>query len=279
MSVSGKSGVVRTRGDFTVWNTLRAGSLTLNRVPQWKMIRSDTFDGFVPLPHRPADTPRPAGSSAEIRPADVAAAAKPASSSTPAAAGSASPALPPPPSASALATAAKTPSAAARALAKKSRGWLYDDVIKCNGFTMLSHKPGRTISTTYMGLPKHTQVRLTATVHFIDDWQGETAFMKLNDKFVWTESHDQKNVAGKFSMCGSDLYPESRFAAPIDIIWTHKGKKLSLVLGSNLEEGSDARFAVSNVAIWTRDTSRPKPKKKKKAKKTKKGKGKDGKKK
>ncbi len=35
LSVSGKSGMVRARGDVTVWNTLSAGSLTLNQVPQY----------------------------------------------------------------------------------------------------------------------------------------------------------------------------------------------------------------------------------------------------
>lgn len=28
-------------------------------------------------------------------------------------------------------------------------------------------------------LPKHNQVRVTATVHFVDDWQGETAFLRV----------------------------------------------------------------------------------------------------
>jgi len=153
---------------------------------------------------------------------------------------------------------------AAKLLEKKARGWLYDDVIRCNGLSMLSAKPGRTVSTKYRKLPAHTQVRVTATVHFIDDWQGETGWLKLNDMYVWTESHDQKAVSGKFSVCGSDLYPESRFAAPIDVVWPHKAKRLTLSLGSNLDEGSDARFAVSNVALYTRDTRRRKKKQPKK---------------
>ncbi len=93
-----------------------------------------------------------------------------------------------------------------------------------------------------------------------------SGWLKLNGQYVWTESHDQKSVSGKFSMCGSELYPESRFSAPIDVIWPHKSKKLTLALGSNLDEGSDARFAVSNVAIYTRDTTRKKKKLKAKAK-------------
>jgi len=272
LSVSGKSGVTRMRGDLTVWNTLAADSLTLNQVPQWKMVREDTFEKFVPLPKRPTVV----GSTKTVKPKDLETAPKPPpskanptphSSDGPSAADAKA-------KATALAQAAEVESAASKALAKKARGWLYDDVIKCNGFSMLSPKPGRTVSTTYMGLPKHTHIRVTATVHFIDDWQGETAWMKLNEFTVWTESHDQKNTAGKFSICGSDLYPESRFSAPIDLTWPHTAKNLDLALGSNLDEGSDARFAVSNVAIYTRDTTRPKKKAKKENCKKK---GKDGK--
>jgi len=276
------------RGDVTVWNTLQAHSLTLNRVPQWKMVREDTFDKFVPMPKRPLPSPSLAKPSV-INPTDlkrypsapptvsiptsaavgVAATTASAAGGVATAASSTTAPAPPPPSAvdaaarrTALDEATASASEANLALAKKARGWWYDDVIRCNGFAMLSAKPGRTISTTYMGLPKHTHIRVTATVHFIDDWQGETGWLKLNDRFVWTESHDQRNTAGKFSMCGSDLYPESRFAAPIDIIWKHNEPSLTLALGSNLDEGSDARFAVSNIAIHTRDASRRKKKKK-----------------
>jgi len=273
LSVSGKSGMVRARGDVTVWNTLKAGSLTLNRVPQWKLVRQDTFEKFVPLPKRPViDNPPPKPNrSKKSKNGNT---DKPASPTVTTADVNHGPQTPDNKQTSSANTpqqidAAKakleplSATAANKALAKKARGWLYDDVIKCNGFSMLSAKPSRTISTSYKNLPKHTQIRITATVHFIDDWQGETAWLKLNNFYVWTESHDQKSVAGKFSMCGSDLYPESRFSAPIDVIWSHKSKSLQLSFGSNLD-GSDARFAISNVAIHTRDTTRRKSKKQKK---------------
>jgi len=286
LSVSGKSGMVRARGDVTVWNTLSAGSLTLNQVPQWKMVRSDSFEKFGTLPKRPiadystdrrglgkaaaakakANANAAKSASPQVTAADVAVAPKPPVPGTvpgapsPSAAG-ASPA--------ASNSAAGGLTAAAKALAKKARGWLYDDVIRCNGMAMLSAKPGRTVSTRYKKLPRHTQVRITATVHFIDDWQGETGWLKLNDQFVWTESVDQKGVTGKFSVCGSPQYPESRFSAPIDVVWNHKAKHLTLSLGSNLDDGSDARFAVSNVAVYTRDTTRKLKKRKNKTKKVK----------
>jgi hypothetical protein len=285
MSVAGKSGVVRVRGDMTVWNTLRANSLTLNRVPQWKLVRQDTFEKFVPLPKRPTTAPMPHSGKSSPTTASARAAASSKSQLTISDARKKEnhPSLPPPNAAAivearanGLAAGASTSlTAADLALIKKARGWLYDDVIKCNGFSMLAAKPGRTITTTYRRLPKHTQIRITATVHFVDDWQGETAWMKFNDFFVWTESLDQKNVAGKFSMCGSDLYPESRFSAPIDVTWPHKANSLTISLGSNLDEGSDARFGLSNIAVYTRDASRKRKRKPKKGKCLKKGK--DGK--
>jgi len=224
--ISGKTRAVSVKGSLTAWKLLEAQDLTLNSVPQWKLIRMDTFDGYKP----------------PIAKRAVPAAVSAPSPSAPVATGipSSKPAPPPSPK-----------SANGKKSEDRSGGWLYDDVIKCQGITMLSPKPGHTVGTKYVGLPKHTQVRVTATVHFIDDWQGETAWLKLNDNILFTESHDQKNVAAKFSVCGSDLYPESRFAVPVDVTIKHKDRALTVAFGSNLDEGSDARFAISNVNVYT----------------------------
>ena len=75
-----------------------------------------------------------------------------------------------------------------------------------------------------VGLPKHTKLRVTATFHFIDAWNGETAFMKLNQgapgkenlEYVWTERYDVSDYRGMIDVCGSAL-GEGRFASPIDV--------------------------------------------------------------
>jgi len=37
------------------------------------------------------------------------------------------------------------------------------------------------LSKTFENLPKHEHVRIVATYHMFDNWQGEYAYMKLND--------------------------------------------------------------------------------------------------
>lgn len=36
-------------------------------------------------------------------------------------------------------------------------------------------------------LPTHTKVRLNSVAHFVDDWQGETTYMSVNDRTTWTK--------------------------------------------------------------------------------------------
>jgi len=117
---------------------------------------------------------------------------------------------------------------------------------------MLSARPSRPVHTTFRNLPPHSQVRVTATVHFIDDWQGETAYLKLADGYVWTESHDQRNAAGKYSVCGNAAYPESRFTVPIDVVLPHHSNSLKLYFGNNVEDGSEARLGISSVSVYVR---------------------------
>lgn len=51
-------------------------------------------------------------------------------------------------------------------------------------------------------LPKHTGLTVEATVHFVDDWQGETAFLK-----VGTSSYDSAFVAGELNAV-TKAYPQ-----------------------------------------------------------------------
>jgi hypothetical protein len=131
-------------------------------------------------------------------------------------------------------------------------GWSFEEIMQCSALSVMIGRGDGAIANTFVELPKHTQIRIQATVHFIDDWQGETAYLKSQGFYLWTESHDQRNSATKFSVCGSDLYPESRFTVPIDITLTHESDSFSLAFGDNVEDGSEAKFGVSTVSIWLR---------------------------
>jgi len=145
-------------------------------------------------------------------------------------------------------------------------GWKIDpaknQITQCAGLYILTIDDSKSgVEKTYSKLPRHTQLRITATAHFIDDWQEETAFMRLNDQYAWTESHGLRNGALSISVCGSQLFPETKFSVPIDISIPHTADSVKISFGTTTEKGSQARFGLSSVSVHTRfDPPKPKSK-------------------
>jgi len=132
-------------------------------------------------------------------------------------------------------------------------GWSNDQTIQCSLLSILSLDPKNHTLAKIFKLGHHDQLRITATVHFIDDWQGETAYLKVDNEYLWTETVDQENGAGKLNVCGSSNYPETRFSVPIDITIPHHQSQVSLLFGATIEEGAeDTYFGISNLALYTR---------------------------
>ena len=108
---------------------------------------------------------------------------------------------------------------------------------------------GGEVSKLYVRLDSpHTQLRLKATFHFIDRraarpacrasrpsassrlprarerewsgrrrWEGESAYAKLDNQFVWSEAHSVGPKAPGVNLCGGEV-PETKFAVPIDVV-------------------------------------------------------------
>lgn len=111
-------------------------------------------------------------------------------------------------------------------------GWDTDITETCAGsanVVMLVGPHGRdhnpkqpAMKKVYTNLPAHNQVRITGTGHFVDDWQGEAAYIQVQGHFVWTDSHDQRNQVSNFNVCGDAMYPESKFTVSFDITVPHE---------------------------------------------------------
>jgi hypothetical protein len=113
---------------------------------------------------------------------------------------------------------------------------------------------GGEVSKTYFNLPAHDLVRVRANFHFIDAWGGETAFMKLQDFFVWTDTLDQQSTKEGVSLCCSPA-PESRFSVPIDITIPHSDASVKLTFGSTLTlSPMEQSWGVSDVQIYVRNS-------------------------
>lgn len=59
------------------------------------------------------------------------------------------------------------------------------------------------VSKTYKNLPKHKFIRINASYHMFDSWDGETGYMKVDDEIVWTKQgmHSPKGL----NICGGDF--------------------------------------------------------------------------
>jgi hypothetical protein len=111
------------------------------------------------------------------------------------------------------------------------------------------------VSKTFDKLPPHSQVRVTGRYHFIDNWQGETAFLKLGEKYAWSE-HTSKNPDSLgIHMCGSEQYPERKMSTPIDVTMPHSDSFLQVAFGSTGDAKQDPcerSFGVDDVMVYVR---------------------------
>jgi hypothetical protein len=134
---------------------------------------------------------------------------------------------------------------------KPSSEWSKNPIMKCAGLSILSlDETHKVIKAALHKLPKHSQIRVVATAHFVDDWQGETAYLKINGNYVWTESHELRNGAKGLNICGSDRYMETKFSVPIDVTLPSVGENMNLEFGSSMEAGNNAHFGISSVSLY-----------------------------
>tara|TARA_B110001452_G_scaffold114228_1_gene94754 strand:- start:865 stop:1653 length:789 start_codon:yes stop_codon:yes gene_type:complete len=98
----------------------------------------------------------------------------------------------------------------------------------------------------------HTELRLKATFHFIDRWQGETAYAKIDNQYVWAESYAVQETKGGINLCGNDT-PENKFAVPIDVVIPHSTSVVNILFGAEVEQpATEQSWGVSDVQILLR---------------------------
>lgn len=120
----------------------------------------------------------------------------------------------------------------------------------------------QTVKKTYQNLPSHDRITIKATFHFIDQWGGETGFMKMsvgkNGKleYVWTETYDESDYTHTVDVCGSEV-GEGRFSAPIEVSMPHTADVVTVAFGSTLSLAPDAspgHYGVSSVEVYVRNS-------------------------
>lgn len=113
-----------------------------------------------------------------------------------------------------------------------------------------------TTQRTY-SLPAHTRVRVSARVHFIDKWEGDSVSLLVHGKPVWSESHNWcpcflKWMCEKYGVdsCGRDT--PDRLSVKVEAAFPHSGPTLDLAFNSSLAVGTDPCYqswGVDDVSV------------------------------
>jgi len=108
-------------------------------------------------------------------------------------------------------------------------------------------------------LPPHKHVRLSARYHMIDNWQGETAFLKIGEEYVWSDRSRASSDSEGLDTCGSEKYAERRMSVPIDVVIPHSASFIEVAFGSTTlsknkgkESPCDRSFGVDDVMVYVR---------------------------
>lgn len=140
----------------------------------------------------------------------------------------------------------------------EAEGWSNSSISECNGVTMLGgycQFSAGTTEKTLSDLHDHSQVRLRAVWHLIDEWRGETAYVKIGTSDllnqVWTLTYDVTSAKSPLNVCGESSIGEAKFATAIDIQYPHSSSELKLVFGTNLEEQPcEKSWGISGLEIY-----------------------------
>jgi hypothetical protein len=142
-----------------------------------------------------------------------------------------------------------------------SEGWSNNNTTECGGVKMLGgycQFAGIEVNKSFTNLPPHSYLRIQATFHFIDAWDTESGFMKINNGkdgklvYAWIERYSAFMGEGGIDICGGK-WPEGKFASPIDLTIPHKENNVTISFGSNIEQDPcDESFGVSGFRIYAK---------------------------
>jgi len=136
-------------------------------------------------------------------------------------------------------------------------GWSHGEITECGGHHLLGGhcvENGNELTKTFTNLPPHSQIRIVAKYMFIDSWDGETGYLKLDNRPVWLESYNHSHGDAKhgINICGNEA-PERRFGRSVDVTIPHKTGQVTLTFGATTDEHScDESFGIDSVMIFVR---------------------------
>jgi len=137
---------------------------------------------------------------------------------------------------------------------ESAEGWCNKTTSACGAYTLLGgykNFAGGETKKTFEGLPAHTSVKLVATFHYIDAWEGEYAYARVDDNYVWTDTYTQDASSQSVNVCGNDKVGEGKFAVPVEVAVPHTSSKVKIAFGSTVDQDpADQSWGLSHVAVY-----------------------------
>ena len=140
-----------------------------------------------------------------------------------------------------------------------TKGWTSNSITECGGVSMLGgygKLSKKKVTKIFDNLPKHSNIRIQATYHFIDAWDGENGYMRLDNgrnrvmQYAWIQRYSAFSANQGINVCGGH-WPEGKFSSPIDLTIPHKDTSINVEFGATLDQDAyDQSFGISGVRIY-----------------------------
>ena len=107
------------------------------------------------------------------------------------------------------------------------------------------------ITKTFESLPAHGKVRIQATVSFVDDWQGETAYLSVGSPdpqdIVWTQGRDARLDPTRINLVNGPI--PDLIGLPVDLVVPHAATSLTIAFATTLDCAAQATLAVDALSL------------------------------
>lgn len=138
-----------------------------------------------------------------------------------------------------------------------AQGWSFAQIGSCDGDKFQNKFLGgpcllnTKISKGFKDLPDHSMLRLVATVHLFDDWDGESIMMQVDGKKCWSKTTAKNKGVATPNFCGNPQYGDPQMNLQIDHTFEHTGGFVEVGFNSNMKKDAcQASYAVDDVFLY-----------------------------
>lgn len=114
------------------------------------------------------------------------------------------------------------------------------------------------IEKKFVNLGPHTAIMVEMMIHFIDQWEGELAYLQIGEDIVWTKSHNWCNtifnhrcMLNGVNVC-EDAYPDL-VGQHVKYIYKHDKPDVTIRIGTSLtKDNCKATWGMNNFMLYVR---------------------------